>query len=97
MKVALIVLLAFAMYFPSHAQNQGKYKIKIVEHNHKMHRGIFYAANDDGLTIANRRGDTATISAENIRDIYINRRGIVGPLVAVGAATFLIVGIQNLG
>ena len=79
MKVALIVLLTFAMYFSSHAQNQGKYKIKIVEHNHKRHRGIFYAANDDGLTIANRRGDTATISAENIRAIYINRRGIVGP------------------
>ncbi|MET4080357.1 hypothetical protein ABIB40_000297 [Pedobacter sp. UYP30] len=97
MKIALIILLAFAMYFPSQAQNRGKYKIKVVEHNHKRHRGIFYAANDNGLILYRRKGDTTFVKAENISALYISRPGIVVPMAVIGGVALFIVGATTPG
>ena len=97
MKAFIIILLTAAIAIPSIAQKRSRYKIKIVEHNHKRHRGIFYAADDQGLTLYRRNGDTTFIKAENISALYISRPGIVVPMAVAGALALFIVGASTPG
>lgn len=97
MRVLIILLFIAAIAIPSAAQKRGKYKIKIVEHNHKRHRGIFYAAEDQGLTLYRRNGDTTFVKAENISALYISRPGIVVPMAVAGALTLFVVGASTPG
>lgn len=96
MKTALIFLLTLAMYFPSQAQRRGKYNIKVVEQNQKKHRGVFYAADNDGLMLISN-GDTISVKAEQITALYIKRRGIVGPFAIAAALPFLVAAIATPG
>ena len=95
MKFFVIFLVFFSASFAVSAQKKWKYKIKVVDNRGKRHRGFFYAAQDNGLVIIRKNGDTSLLNAENINQLYIHRRGIVAPFAIAGAAIFLIFAIDN--
>jgi len=95
MKFFIIFLFFFSASFAVSAQKKWKYKIKVVDNRGKRHRGFFYAAQDNGLVIIRKNGDTSLLKAENINQLYIHRRGIVAPFAIAGAAIFLAFAIDN--
>lgn len=100
MKFIFTFLICLAFGFNSFAQQQqsspkAKYKIKIVDRQGNVTRGLFYAAYDDGLTVIKNRRDTVKIGADNITALYIHRRGIVAPLAIAGGLTFFVLGAQS--
>ncbi|RYD73026.1 MAG: hypothetical protein EOP53_20860 [Sphingobacteriales bacterium] len=95
MKLVISVLICFAVSFSVSAQKKWKYKIKIVEHDGKKHRGFFYAAEDNQLIVVKGNRDTLRLQAEKIEKLYIHRRGIVAPLAIAGAAIFFIFAVES--
>ncbi|MDN3586424.1 hypothetical protein QWY86_07105 [Pedobacter aquatilis] len=95
MKFFMMLLLFSTISCGLFAQKHWKYKIKIVENSGKKHRGFFYAAQDNGLVLVRKNGDTSLLKAENINQFYIHRRGVVAPFAIAGAAIFLIFAIDN--
>lgn len=95
MRFFLILLFCFSVSLATSAQKRWKYKIKLVEHNGKRHRGFFYAAEDNQLILVKSNGDTSKLKTESINRLYIHRRGIVAPFAIAGAAIFFILAIEN--
>jgi len=89
MKVTLSLLLCMLITCAVSAQKQWKYKILLVEHNGKRHRGFFYAAEDTQLTVIKKNGDTSKLQAENINRLFIHKRGIVAPFVIASSLIFV--------
>ncbi|KQR71452.1 hypothetical protein [Pedobacter sp. Leaf176] len=93
MKFLIALLFCCSVSFYASAQKRWKYKIKVVEHQGKRHRGFFYAAEDNQLTLIKSNGDTIRLETEQIEKLYIHRRGIVAPVAiatAIAAAAFAI-------
>jgi hypothetical protein len=86
MKILLIVILSFGFGFTAVAQNKGRYKIKIVQNNGHVNRGIFYAANDSALVVITNAGDTLNVKNAYVKHLYIQKRGVILPIVILGSA-----------
>ncbi len=86
MKTFIFIVLGFLISLNGMAQKKGKYNIKIVERTKIIDRGIFYALNDSALVIITKAGDTISIKNSKIKHLYIQRRGIILPVVILGAA-----------
>ncbi|MCZ4225620.1 hypothetical protein [Pedobacter rhodius] len=95
MKFLLSLFICVSISLTVSAQKKWKYKIKLIEHNGKRHRGFFYAADDSQLVLVKSNGDTSKISAENISRLYIHRCGIVAPVTIAAAAAVAVLAIDN--
>ncbi|MGM9477558.1 hypothetical protein ACS5PU_14075 [Pedobacter sp. GSP4] len=95
MKFIFTFLICLTLGFSGFAQQRAKYKIKVVEKDGKVTRGLFYAASDDGLMVIKNRRDTVKLSADHITALYIHRRGIVAPLAIAGGLAFFVIGVQS--
>lgn len=95
MKTFLTLLISIAVCFTCSAQKKWKYKIKIVEHDGKKHRGFFYAAEDSQLILVKNNGDTSRLQADKIEKLFIHKRGVVAPLAIAGALVFFVLGVEN--
>lgn len=95
MKIFLMLFFCIAISFTASAQKKWKYKIKVMEHSGKRHRGFFYAAEDTQLILVKSKGDTSRLSAEKISRLYIHRRGIVAPFAIAGALAFFVLAVET--
>lgn len=95
MKIFITLFISIAICFTVSAQRKWKYKIKVVEHSGKGHRGFFYAAEDSRLILVKSNGDTSRLKAENIDRLFIHKRGITAPFAIAGALVFFILAIEN--
>ncbi|RZK19401.1 MAG: hypothetical protein EOO86_07775 [Pedobacter sp.] len=95
MKIFLMLFFCIAISFTASAQKKWKYKIKVMEHSGKRHRGFFYAAEDTQLILVKSNGDTSRLSAEKISRLYIHRRGIVAPFAIAGALAFFVLAVET--
>lgn len=87
MKIILFLIFGVCCSVCCYAQ-KGSYKIRVVHEKTKT-RGVFFRAEDDGLTVIKNSGDTIKIAADGIRSLYIHKRGIVAPVtVAAAIASF---------
>ena len=95
MKIFLMLFFCIAISFTASAQKKWKYKIKVMEHSGKRHRGFFYAAEDTQLILVKSNGDTSRLSAEKISRLYIHRRGIVAPFAIAGTLAFFVLAVET--
>lgn len=97
MKATKIIFLFFLLTscFLSAIAQRGQYKIKIVETKKKT-RGVFYKAENDGLTLIKNNGDTLKIPAEQIKSLYIHKRSIVAP-ITIAATIVAVAFLSNSG
>jgi len=95
MKICLTLLISISICFTTLAQKKWKFKIKIVEHSGKKHRGFFYAAEDTQLILVKSNRDTSRLPAQNIDKLFIHRRGVVAPFAIAGALIFFAFAIDN--
>ena len=95
MKLLLTLVFCISICITVSAQKKWKYKIKVMEHSGKRHRGFFYAAEDAQITLVKSNGDTSRLSAENIDRLYIHRRGIVAPVAIAGALVFFAFAVES--
>lgn len=96
MKTLIAIILIMHISITSSAQNRNRYRIKVVERNRLVTKGTFYAVTDNELILVRYRKDTIKIKTNNVKALYINRRGVVVPFIFVGAAVFLAIASKEV-
>ncbi|TKC07924.1 hypothetical protein FA048_12220 [Pedobacter polaris] len=95
MKIILIILLCLVSDVVCKAQLKPKYNIKVVEKNKHHIRGVFYAVTDKELVLLKHNRDTVKLSFNQIKDLYISKRGVIFPFMALGAGVALVAAAES--
>jgi len=95
MKIILTILLCLFINQACNAQLKPKYNIKVIEKNKQRIRGVFYAITDHELMLLKHNSDTIKLRFANVKDIYISKRGVILPFMALGAGVAVVAAAES--
>jgi hypothetical protein len=95
MKVIILFLSMLLICSYCQAQNKPKYIITVVKKSKHKVRGVFYAITDHELVLLKHNTKTIKVEFSNVKDIYINKKGVILPFMLLGAGVVLVAATQE--
>ena len=95
MKIITCILMCLFFAVNSQAQSKPKFNIKAVSKNGRITKGLLFAVNKNELILLKNKQDTLKINFNDLKHLYVKRKGVVLPFILTGAVVFVIVATQS--